>query len=179
VTRTSTARPAAPPTPRSVASATPAPPPLSRLRHRRRVLLPSLSRALHHLRHLRQAPTFPRDHHRSSATARCPNPRVRAAASPSFGVESFFARRLHSKVVTHILDLRIRFCRNFVIIILIDSCFGKSVLVRCFGKSRDLGHLISSPFSRRSEVAITFRFTSYLILSISRVLYLLDHICCL
>jgi hypothetical protein len=50
---------------------------------------------------------------------------------------------------------------------LIDFCFGESALVRCVGKSCDLGHLISSPLSRQSEVAIMFRFTSYLICLLS------------
>jgi hypothetical protein len=66
-------------------------------------------------------------------------------ASPSFDVKIFYVRHLHSEVVTHILDLHVRVCRNFGIVILIDFCFGKSALVRCFGKSRELrsSHLVT------------------------------------
>jgi hypothetical protein len=79
--------------------------------------------------------------------------------SRSFVVESSFARRLRSEVVSHFLDLRIRVCRNFVFVNPNRLMFRR---ISARPVRRDVSRP-RSPFSRRSEVAIEFRFTSYLI----------------
>jgi hypothetical protein len=134
---------------------------------------------LRHFPHNPRNPCNPRNHLRSwpshvalTLTLGFALRRLLRSSSKFFAV-----RHLHCEVVTHLLDILVRVCRNFIIIILIVSCFGKSELVRRIQEVSQTrsSYLFTVYSSIRGSYRVSIHILPYM-LAISRFSYLLVYI---